>query len=181
MELLKQRAGSAGRQIYFTAEPTDGPIGRHIRAVLRGQASALPDTLAMLYAADRNEHVNDPSDGIRRRLEEGWVISDRYLFSSLAYQGSHCDYDFVYRLNSAFPLPESVVFVELSPEESARRRMGRSNSAELFDAVETQQTVYDAYNAVLAQYAERGVSVHRIDGTPEPSVIADKIWALLFR
>lgn len=181
MKLLEERAAASGQQVFFSAEPTDGPIGSHIRRVLRGEAEALPETLALLYAADRNEHVNDPSHGIRRQLQEGRVLSDRYLFSSLAYQGSQCDYDFVFQLNSRFPLPETVVFVELTPEESARRRMGRRTEEELFDAVEIQQMVYDAYNRVFREYQQRGVAVHRVDGGPPPSAIADQIWELLFR
>lgn len=181
MKLLRGKAVAEGRAIQFSAEPTGGRIGSYIREVLRGEERALPETLALLYAADRNEHVNDPERGIRRQLESGWAVSDRYIFSSLAYQGSQCDYDFVYRLNNRFPLPEMVVFVELSPEESAKRRTTRPTEAELYDAIEIQRRVYETYSTVLEEYERRGVTIHRIDGTPDPGAIADQIWSLLFR
>jgi dTMP kinase len=181
IELLRDRARREGRHILFSAEPTEGRIGSYIREILRGDERVLPETLAMLYAADRNEHVNDPQEGIRVQLQRGWVVSDRYLFSSLAYQGSQCDWAFVQSLNGRFPLPERVVFVELSPEESARRRLARGANRELFDAIEIQKRVYDTYNAVFRDYEARGVRVHRVDGTPAAERIADQIWEQAFR
>jgi len=67
-------------------EPTDGPIGRIIRKALSGKQPVEPETLAMLFAADRREHLYSPR-GIRQTLDSGKIyITDRYFFSSLAYQ-----------------------------------------------------------------------------------------------
>ena len=113
---------SRGVAAEFTCEPTDYLTGRTIRALLTGPERATPWTLAMLFAADRHEHLERPESGILARLATGaTVISDRYLFSSIAYQGAFCDGAAVERLNGAFPLPEHLVFVDTPQDEASRR------------------------------------------------------------
>ncbi len=91
-----------------------------------------PTTLALLFAADRAEHLLAAGDGILNRLERGeLVISDRYLFSSLAYQSLDCDFEYVRALNAEFPLPRDVVFVDTPVRESQRRLGGRARPGAL--------------------------------------------------
>ena len=97
---------------FCTGDPTMGPVGRVIRKILKRQIAAGPDTVALLFAADRTEHLYEENDGILSHLRRGeLVICDRYLFSSLAYQSLACDPEFVFYLNSRFPLPRHLVFL----------------------------------------------------------------------
>lgn len=97
---------ATGTPAEFTWEPTDMPTGRLIRDVLSDAGPVEPWTLALLFAADRHEHVYRPNSGILARLSRGIrVVSDRYLFSSLAYQGAYAQATAVEALNSGFPLP----------------------------------------------------------------------------
>ena len=96
LKLLSQRLSSAGKKHTATWEPTDGPVGKLLRAILAREVKALPTTTAMLYAADRNEHLHAPEAGILATASRGeLVVCDRYLFSSLAYQSIECGFDFV--------------------------------------------------------------------------------------
>ena len=112
LEILDERLGALGVSHLCTSEPTDGEVGRLLRAALQGRIRLHPYTIAHLFAADRNEHLRASGVGILDRLKAGdLVISDRYLFSSLAYQGAQCGVDFVWSLNSRFPLPSAVIYL----------------------------------------------------------------------
>ena len=87
--ILSQNLASGSRHdVVLTAEPTDRPIGTLVRSVLRHQVTTTSRALALLYAADRSDHLYNGESGILKSLDEGSiVISDRYFYSSLAYQG----------------------------------------------------------------------------------------------
>ncbi len=105
IKMLSDKFKNSGIKLLVTAEPTDNRIGRIIRETLHHKYKIKPDTLALLFAADRNEHLFGKK-GIIDYLDEGYyVISDRYFFSSIAYQSLNCDLDWVIALNN-FPLPE---------------------------------------------------------------------------
>ncbi len=178
-ELLTESMRNSGMQVWATAEPTDGAVGRLIRAALRHEITLTPDTLAYLYAADRNQHLYDSCDGICDRVDDTWVISDRYLFSSLAYQSVQCDGDFVDTLNRSFPLPRWLFYVDVDPVQCAERRVGRG-AAELFDAIEFQRAVYNNYDEILQRFsAEPAMQIVRIDGNRTVEAIAEQVWSAL--
>lgn len=88
MHRLAEELRAQGRDVVTTFEPGDTPVGRHLRQILLGhETGALdPRTEALLYAADRAEHV---AAVVRPALQDGSVcISDRYTDSSIAYQGA---------------------------------------------------------------------------------------------
>ena len=91
MRLLSERLTRDGKPHAATWEPTDGPIGQLLRSILARDTRAHPRSIALLYAADRNEHLYAPVIGMEARAKKGEiVICDRYLFSSLAYQSVEC-------------------------------------------------------------------------------------------
>ena len=73
-----------------TAEPTSGPTGKFLRQMLAGDFKVDERTNAYLFAADRCEHIFGKG-GVKELCESGkTVVSDRYFFSSLAYQSVSC-------------------------------------------------------------------------------------------
>src|SRR6266542_2004506 len=81
---LAARLDKAGVNYYVTREPTDGPVGSQIRLALTGRLKVDPTTLALMFAADRSDHINH---AVLPRLEAGvHVVSERGVLSSLAYQ-----------------------------------------------------------------------------------------------
>lgn len=178
-ELLTESMRHAGMQVRATAEPTDGAVGRLIRAALRHEITLTPDTLAYLYAADRNQHLYDSNEGVCSLANDTWVISDRYLFSSLAYQSVQCESAFVDMLNRSFPLPRWLFYVDVDPVQCAERRVGRG-AAELFDAIEFQRAVYRNYDEILRHFAGvPSMQIVRIDGNRSVQAIAEEVWSTL--
>jgi len=175
MKLLEERLLHHHVPVTFTSEPTDRSIGRYIRTVLNREESVLPQTMAMLYAADRNEHVNGAENGIRKLAQNRWVVCDRYIFSSLAYQSIDCGYDFVRNLNSAFPLPEHLLFLDVPPEVCEARLAARGNQ-DIFENTAFQQKVYLQYKEILSDFGNTPTRIHRIDGTQSADKVASDIW-----
>jgi len=162
--LLIKKLEEKGIVSVSTREPTDGNIGLFIRSVLQKKQSVDPFTLAMLFSADRNEHVNG-TDGIKKACDAGkMVICDRYLFSSLAYQSMFMDYDIVAQLNSFYPLPEHLFYIDLSPEECQKRMQIRGEESELFERLDLQKKTEANYRKTLESLKDSDMKIHIIDG-----------------
>lgn len=172
---LAEKMRREGMTVVHGSEPTESSIGLLIRRALRRETVLAPITLAYLYAADRHEHVADSRNGIVAAQEDGWVISDRYVYSSLAYQTLECPFDLVENLNAPFPRPATVVFLDTSPEVAAQRRSSRDGE-ELFDAMELQQRIYENYQRAFALAEAEGTRIIRVDGNRELEETADTIW-----
>ncbi len=187
LRILDKRLSSKGINHYCTFEPTDRRIGLLIRDILHKKVRANPDTVALLFAADRSEHLHDPSEGVIARTMRGEiVISDRYLFSSLAYQSVESGFDFVYALNSRFPLPELVFFIDTPPDISQERLKTREKR-ELFDRIDFQERVRKLYLKTF-EFFKRKISENAnvtrffiIDGRQTQETISDEIWKTLSR
>jgi dTMP kinase len=168
----------AATSTVFTCEPTSGEIGKLIRRCLKGELSYNPDTLARLFAADRCEHLHG-AGGIVELCESGnAVFTDRYLFSSLAYQGETGDPGLPELLNRDFPYPAFLFFFDIDPEISMARVESRAGNLEIFEKREFQKKVRARYLDVIAR-AEREcpeMRVIRVDATEPIEEISRKIW-----
>ena len=103
---------------FYTYEPTDGLIGKLIREILKGEKKCEKETLALLFAADRVQHVKL----IEEKLKESHVVCDRYLYSSIAYQTSQgVDEDFILQINRFAKKPDVVVLLTVDVEEGMKR------------------------------------------------------------
>ncbi len=177
LSLIDRRLGDVGVPHYCTFEPTDGAIGRLIRDILAKTLPVQPQTLALLFAADRMEHVE--SNGIRSHLDGGeLVVCDRYLFSSFAYQSIHCGFDYVASINEDFPLPELLVFLETPPEVCQQRRQDRGRP-DLFDGMAMQKEVRQRYELAIDSFRHTSMNVRWIDGTPRAEEIGENIWNIM--
>jgi dTMP kinase len=154
---LVEALRSAGKPAQFTREPSDGPIGTMIRQALTRRLTLpdarrlTPETLALLFAADRVDHLAAEVDPLQTRGTT--VICDRYVLSSVAYQGQELESAFVSAINAKAPPPDLTLFVRVSPETAARRRHARASAEELYEATETQKRVAAGYDAAALQYA----------------------------
>ena len=136
-----------------------------------------PRTEALLYAASRRQHLVEV---VIPALKEGKiVISDRYIDSSLAYQGyaRGIGIDEVMSIN-AFAIdnvyPDVTFFLDLSPEEGMKRVKDRKRGADRLDqeTLSFHERVYQGYQIVNEKFKDR---IIKIDATPAPDVIADNI------
>ncbi|MEI8000569.1 MAG: dTMP kinase [Actinomycetes bacterium] len=171
---LVRRLEAAGLAVRATFEPGATELGRSLRAILLdGDAPVDPRAEALLMAADRAQHVGavvEPS------LAAGtWVVSDRYVGSSLAYQGGARGLGVgeVAAL-SAFAtgglVPDLVVYLAAPVEVLATRRRGPA------DRIEGEGDGFLA--AVVASYdriaTDLGWTV--VDGTGSPDEVEVAVW-----
>ena len=160
---------------YKTFEPTDGSIGRLIRSALRKETVYCPETVALLFAADRREHLYG-AGGIAERCGRGeLVVSDRYVPSSLVYQGITCGEELPAALNRDFPAPELLLFFDIDPE-TAQKRMAARNLKEIYEYLDFQIQVRRRYRELLPRFSTEGVRVEIIDASMPPEDVATEAW-----
>lgn len=162
--LLAEWLRGRGISVDLTREPTDGEIGRLIRQVLSGDTKTSPAALALLFAADRIDHLERP-DGVKAALAAGrWVISDRYVLSSVAYQSADgIESAWAAEINRHAITPDLTIFVDTTPEVCMRRIEARGGRREIFETLPRQRAVLDQFRAALANSALTG-SLARVDG-----------------
>jgi dTMP kinase len=157
-----------GEQAILSPEPTDGPIGKLIRQSLQTELFSYPDPqqfdaqMGYLFAADRHYHLYHPQTGVFAQLnQQCHVIATRYYFSSLAYNcHTEADWDFVSRLNQAFPNPDLLIYLDL-PVDIALKRIGdrqqdqsEENPVECYEKAEKLNQVYQNYQRILKDYPD---------------------------
>ncbi len=159
IELLEQHLRSMGRRVYRTAEPTESVSGGLLRDALGGVSHRTPCEMAALFVLDRIFHNVNPINGIEKMLADGVdVICDRYYYSSLAYQGSETDFEWVRAMNLNCPeirRPDLCVFLDLTPEASMARIEGGRVTHEIYETVEKLTRVRDRFFEVLESLGER--------------------------
>lgn len=178
---LVEHLRSRGRLAHLTREPSDGPVGRLIREMLTGH-HALTDgrisqsTFGLLFAADRLDHLQRE---VEPRLAAGAiVVSDRWYHSSLAYQGTGADRDWIATLNARARRPDLTIFLQVRPEIAAQRRVAAGRVQELFEDLQMQQEVDAGYRATIAELTALGERIELIDGELPPDAVFQQIVAL---
>ena len=159
--LLAEWFEEKGYEVVLTKEPTDTAFGKLIRKlVLTGGREGIIDGArisheaeALLFAADRAEHV---SKLIKPAVEAGKVvISDRYFYSSLAYQWARgLDLEWLIDLNRFAIRPDLVILLDLPVKESMKRINGRSIKSEFDRIAELQKKVRENYLKLAERFPE---------------------------
>ena len=167
---LASRLGKTHKALY-TAEPSLGKVGAFIRnSILYGDKRP-PTTLeALLFAADRIEHLQNE---VLPALEKGQiVVSDRYFYSSLAYQGSAgLSLEWIESINQHALKPDLALFIDVDPEAVFHRLKRRKS---VMENLETQRRVRKIY----LRFVEKS-DIVRIDGNKTKSQVADEIYAVV--
>ena len=179
--LLAEALEREGKQVYITAEPTPLPSGRALREVLGGKVKKTPCEIALMFAEDRVAHNKDGEIGIEKLLADGvCIICDRYYYSSLAYQGSQCDYEWVRSLNTRCPEirhPDLCIFLDLTPTESMKRIMSANrDGTEIYETEEILAKVRDTFMKVLDDMKQED-RIAVIDASRDIDTIAADILA----
>ena len=178
LRLIGKAFTKAGIPHWMTSEPTDRPEGMLIRRILSGELPRDPGTLARLFAADRNEHLNGRG-GICERLGRGeTVVCDRYVLSSLAYQGVACGPALPSELNAGFPLPELLIYFDLPPRLSLERLGGRER-LDIFEELSFQEKVRTAYHDALSGYTSSGMKIVHVDASRSVKEVSREILAAI--
>lgn len=186
LKLLQDALEKRGIDHWMTREPGGTRVGEHIREMLLSPANTAisPRAEMLLYAASRAQHVDE---AIRPRLAAGvTVVSDRYIDSSLVYQGLGLGLgiDMVWHVNCIAVdslLPDLTVVLELGEDEAEarlERKLQQGNEGR--DRIEARgkdyhKSVSAGYNRLKDIFPER---VMAVDARIPPKETAEKI---LFR
>jgi dTMP kinase len=169
-KMLVRRLRKSCDAIY-TAEPSRGKIGRFIKKhYLHGDKRSSGIVEALLFAADRSEHVEKT---VLPALKKGQiVVSDRYIYSSLAYQGATgLDLGWIKRINEYAIRPNLAIFIDVQPETVVQRLKPKKS---VMENLETQRKVREVY----VGFAENG-ELTRVDGNKSKKQVANDIAAVI--
>ena len=178
-KILRDKLESAGAKVFLTCEPTTGPIGSMIRDAFNNKMKADHRVIAGLFVADRLNHILDENDGMMAKLKQGHtVITDRYYFSSYAYQGAHMPLDWVIQANSlsaGLLRPDINIYIDITPELSMERLKNDRTSLELYESIENLKNVRNRYFEAF-ELLKNKEQVFIINGDRLPEQVADEIW-----
>jgi dTMP kinase len=174
--LLQSALTERGHSVHATCEPSQGPVGKLLREILRGDLPVNGQTVALLFAADRLHHVEHEIQPAERAGRV--VISDRYVLSSLAYQSLECDEAWVTAINRFAPPADLTLLLDVPVEIAAARRAQQGRVVERFDALDMQRRVAQKYRELAARH---GAVV--IDGSRDTDQVLETllphVYALL--
>jgi dTMP kinase len=160
-----------------TQEPTASPIGLLIRDFLNKRQDFAIETVVRLFATDRCQHIYG-KEGIVECIEKGFLVcSDRYLFSSLAYQGFGDKKDVVIKENEDFPLPAILFFLDIEPKKALERIEKRGSEKEIYENINFLTKVRDNYLEIIEFYRSHHpeMKIFILDATESEEDIAKRI------
>lgn len=176
--LLADALSAEGAEVLLTREPGGTPLGEAVRDLVLHGDHVAPWAEAALYTAARAQHVEEV---IRPALARGdTVISDRYLDSSVAYQGAGrgLGIEAVLDLNLSAVgglVPDWTILVDIDAEGASERMRGNRDRIER-DGLALQRRAADAYRMLAKRYPDRYLVV---DGSATVDEIAAHVWNAL--
>ncbi len=178
VKLLADSLAQAGHKVYITHEPTGSEIGKLLRNIFAHKIEADHRTIAALFLADRLHHLLNKTNGLLKKMEEGFtVITDRYYFSSYAYHSVHMPMDWVIEANKPCAdllRPDLTVYIDIAPEVSLSRINNARQSTELYETLENLTNVRNKYLEAF-ELLKLKETVFITDGDRLPELIAKDI------
>ena len=165
---LKQR----GFKAMYTTEPSPGEIGRFIRTYILQRKKRVPGAVeALLFAVDRVVHLEQR---VKPALQKGKiVVSDRYVYSSLAYQGAAgLDLNWIEEINRSAFSPDLAIYIDVSPEILIKRMKWRKKS--VMERLQVQRKVQQVYLKLV-----NDGRLVRVDGNRSVNEVARDILTIV--
>ncbi len=175
-QLLGEQLSARG-QTWVTWQPSERPAGLLIRRILSGDMLTDRRALALLFAADRLDHVYGP-EGIAAHLRRGeHVVCDRYYLSSLAYQTLDAGFSWVYAINRQALRPDLTVFLEV-PVLTCLERIGvrQGGRKDLFEQQEALDRIRASYYEAMRRLAQRE-AIQVVDGCGPIARVTELVWS----
>jgi len=133
-----------GFKVVYTIEPSTGEVGKIIRRYVLDRKKRVPVVVeALLFAADRVDHVEKV---IKQALQKGRIlVCDRYLYSTLAYQGAAgLDLNWIEQINRFALAPDLALFLDVSPEVVVERLRSKPKKS-VMETLQNQRRVREVY------------------------------------
>ena len=180
LETITKTLSDHNINFILTKEPGGGPLGQDLRTLLLDKSSRIsPDTELLLMMADRKDHIDNY---VIPNLEKGiWIISDRYLDSTYAYQGGGRQIDtskidnLVSLLN--LPIPDLTILFDLAPSIALKRAQKRS-ALDRFESepIDFHERIRSTYLSLSELHSER---FKLVDSSKEIIEVQDQVKKIL--
>lgn len=183
ISMLRDKLKLMGRKVYVTAEPTNSGIGGDIRDTLSNNYKREPAELAALFLTDRISHNVNPVWGIQKFLKDGIdVISDRYYYSSFAYQGLGTDVQWIIDMNINCPQilkPDLCIYLDVDPKRCKQRVDTERAHLEIFENDERvmEQTRIQFFEVFKKLNDTENIRI--IDANRPINVVSDEIFRII--
>ncbi len=174
--LLKSWLKKKGRKVLLTKEPTNGLVGGLVRACLKNEWKTSPQTLQLLFCADRAHHLYKE---IIPAMKKGYVVvCDRYILSTYCYGVAEgLELEWLRELNSRFITPDLTIILDVPPEVSLER-IGKSRfSTELFEQRKKLELVRENFHRFRNEFPNTFV----VDGTASIEKVHWRVRGLVER
>jgi len=156
-------------EAVYTTEPSTGEVGNLIRRYVLDRKKRVPVAVeALLFAADRVDHVEKE---IKPALQKSKiVVCDRYVYSTLAYQGAaYLDLTWIKRINRFALVPDLALFLDVSPEVVVERMLPKPKRS-VMETLQNQRRVREVYLRMVKEGR-----LMRIDGNKSVGYVAADI------
>jgi dTMP kinase len=173
-EALANALSGRGHRVVRTREPSDGSLGRIVRQSLAiGARPFDPTALALLFAADRADHLEREIRPALRR--ENVVVCDRYVLSSWIYQSLECDETWVRHINAFVDWPDRTFVLEVPAAVAMARIQGRGGCGDRFEVLELQERLAAGYRRAIESADCPGLEA--VDGDRSPDLVTGDLLA----
>lgn len=147
---VAKRLAKEGCPVVYTKEPTKGQIGRFLKELIKDRGKVPPLALEYLFAADRAIQMEDR---VIPALKEGKVvISDRCLWSSIAYRSPYFHPHWLLELNDEFIIPDNTYFIDLSPLECVHNIRQDEDELALYETEAKLSQIREGYEWVASKF-----------------------------
>lgn len=180
IELLREWLRHSGydlNRVAFTHEPSEGPVGLMLRMTLQGRLDLDEETMALLFAADRRDHL---SRYIQPRLDRGLhVISDRYYLSFYAYQAAQgLPLDWLRSLGRSWTRPDLTLVLD-TPLDQCLRNIGKRFEPQRYERRETLAKTWGQFQRLIITLKDEGEEIQVIGGSGAPRQVHRRVLPLV--
>ena len=174
LELLTKTLRKEGFRVLATKEPTNNVVGGLIKGVLTDSVKLPPDSLQLLFSADRAHHLQ--REIIPVLAKGNVVLTDRYFFSTVAYGALDLDRDWLLALNKNFLLPDFIFLLDVSAKVSIERIKNSRFEVELFEREEKLSKVAKNFLSLAKSFPK---NTYVLDGELSKKEVADQVIDLI--
>jgi len=147
---IAKKLSKEGYPIVYTKEPTKGQVGRFLKELIKDRGKVSPLALEYLFAADRAIQMEDR---VIPALKEGKVIiSDRCLWSSIAYRSLYFPPNWLLEVNDKFIIPDNTYYIDLPPLECVRNIQEDEDELALYETEAKLSQIKEGYEWVASKF-----------------------------
>ncbi|MEW5805620.1 MAG: dTMP kinase [Patescibacteria group bacterium] len=172
--LLRELFKKSVKKVFITKEPTDNIIGGLIRGALTGIHQLSPAGLQLLFVADRIHHLDREIAPILKN--SSILISDRYLWSTVAFGSINVDKNWLLGLHRYCFLPDITILLKVSPKECFKRISQERFELQLFEKEKQKKQVWQTYQWLAKKFPKH---IYIVDGEQKPEKVSENIFKIV--